>query len=214
MTGSSAGSIEKLEQFLGIPIGFCDELLYENDWSFVIKLHALLESALNELLVSELDNPKLKKFVTKLAIQGRSGKISLAEELNILSKEEKEFIIALTSMRNQFAHVVRCVGTTIPIYLKSLDPAERKKINSCLGLEKFKNISDSSLSQAISENPRVPIIVNAVNVLTSIFIKIEHGIKLSGLKELARVDFSKNRRAAIIKSLTGDLSFGKISPTQ
>ncbi len=38
-------SLQELELDLGLPKGFCIKLLEEDDWSFVIKLHALLESA-------------------------------------------------------------------------------------------------------------------------------------------------------------------------
>ena len=43
-------SLQELELDLGLPKGFCFKLLEEDDWSFVIKLHALLESAVSELI--------------------------------------------------------------------------------------------------------------------------------------------------------------------
>ena len=43
-------SIQELEQALGLPKGFCFKLIEEDDWSFVLKLQALLESAISDLL--------------------------------------------------------------------------------------------------------------------------------------------------------------------
>jgi hypothetical protein len=43
-------SLEALELDLGLPKGFCVKLIEEDDWSFVIKLHALLENAVSELI--------------------------------------------------------------------------------------------------------------------------------------------------------------------
>jgi hypothetical protein len=37
--------LESLEKDLGLPRGFCFRLRHEDDWSFVVKLHALIESA-------------------------------------------------------------------------------------------------------------------------------------------------------------------------
>ena len=47
---SDAG-IAELEQRIGVAPGFFDGLVQEDDWSFVIKLHALLEAACTHFLL-------------------------------------------------------------------------------------------------------------------------------------------------------------------
>ena len=48
--------VENLEKTLGMPPGFLSRLVEEDDWSFVIKSHALIESALSYLLRSLTDH--------------------------------------------------------------------------------------------------------------------------------------------------------------
>jgi hypothetical protein len=52
LAGREHEDINKLEKDLGLPRFFLVEILKEkDDWSFIVKLHALLESACNYLLV-------------------------------------------------------------------------------------------------------------------------------------------------------------------
>lgn len=57
-------AVEELVKELGLPEGFYAELLGEDDWSFIIKLHALMEAAVTGLIVAALghfqcwDEPK------------------------------------------------------------------------------------------------------------------------------------------------------------
>jgi len=47
-------ALEELETRLCLPMGFCEGLRREDDWSFIIKLHALLEAALTALLAAKI----------------------------------------------------------------------------------------------------------------------------------------------------------------
>jgi hypothetical protein len=52
---------EEFERALGIRKGFIGDLAHEDDWSFVIKSHALFEGALTHLLTTTLDRNELKE---------------------------------------------------------------------------------------------------------------------------------------------------------
>ena len=43
--------IVEFEKKLGVPSGFVKKLLDEDDWSFIIKLHALFEASCAHLLI-------------------------------------------------------------------------------------------------------------------------------------------------------------------
>jgi hypothetical protein len=47
-------NIKDIERDLGLPIGFLVTLKEEDDWSFIIKLHALFEAAYSHLLSQTL----------------------------------------------------------------------------------------------------------------------------------------------------------------
>lgn len=44
-------ALNGLEELLGLKKGFIWNLLGEDDWSFVIKLHAVIESCINQVIV-------------------------------------------------------------------------------------------------------------------------------------------------------------------
>ncbi len=46
--------VSELESLLGLPNGFYNNLLAEDDWSFVIKLSALFEAASGQALATKL----------------------------------------------------------------------------------------------------------------------------------------------------------------
>jgi len=53
--------LDSLEDRLGLTRGFCERLASEDDWSFLIKLSALLETALTEAVTRMLNRPELEE---------------------------------------------------------------------------------------------------------------------------------------------------------
>jgi hypothetical protein len=74
--------INELEIDLGVDVGFFESLLNEDDWSFVIKLHALLEAATGHLLVEHFDDKRLEEVIAHLEMSNqRTGKIALLKSM-------------------------------------------------------------------------------------------------------------------------------------
>jgi hypothetical protein len=75
-----------LENEIGLPAGFCERLREEgDDWSFVIKLHALFEAALTQMLTSQLGFPELNPVIAHIDMgHRRTGKIEFAKVLGLL----------------------------------------------------------------------------------------------------------------------------------
>ena len=50
----------------------------ENDWSLIVKLHAMIEAALNSAITARLDTPELEAIVARLDTSNpRTGKVGL-----------------------------------------------------------------------------------------------------------------------------------------
>ena|SRR5437660_11669723 len=80
-------SLGRLEHDSGLPSGFCLALLQENDWSFVIKLHALLETAVSQLLVHALGGEELVDVFSALEMSNtKTGKLAFVKTLGLLPK--------------------------------------------------------------------------------------------------------------------------------
>jgi hypothetical protein len=121
----------KLEKDLGLPGGWYFSLVAEkSDWAFVLKLHALFEAALTHLIEAKLNLPELRRYLDRLNMGGRSGKLALAVALNVIEQKHVRFIEALSTIRNYCIHDVRNVAFVFGQYLKDLDSDTRKNLFS------------------------------------------------------------------------------------
>ncbi len=99
-------AIIDIENRLNLPDGFVVGLTSQDDWSFVVKAHALLEAALTELVVAGLRDPRVSDFVERLNVGGKAGKLSLAERLNLLDADNRKFVDRFGELRNTVLHKV------------------------------------------------------------------------------------------------------------
>ncbi len=121
-------TLRKLEDVLQLPTGFCEGLFREDDWSFIIKLHALCETALTELLVRHTRTEKLRDAFAELEMsRAGTGKIAFAEAFGILDKEDRRYLRALSEIRNRLVHRVQNVSFTLTNYVSGLDSNQRAK---------------------------------------------------------------------------------------
>ena len=120
--------IRHLESDIGVPDGFFRALLKEDDWSFVIKLHALFESAVTHLLEHTLGVPKLGSILGNLELSDKHrGKLAFARELDVLDSSERRFLSVLSEIRNDLVHDVRNVSFDFESYISSRDSNQRKQ---------------------------------------------------------------------------------------
>jgi hypothetical protein len=99
--------VDSFENKLGLKKGIFDKLQKEDDWSFVIKLHALFEAICTQLLVFHLGEDKLSELFTKLELSNKSiGKLVFLKHLELIGKDDRKFIYSLSELRNQLVHNV------------------------------------------------------------------------------------------------------------
>ena len=101
---------KRYEDFFDFESGSLLNIYKSDDFSFFVKYSSFLELVLGQAIFSQIDHPlndslKMAKFVNSLDINNhRSGKIKLAQELDILGKEEANFARKFTEQRNQLVH--------------------------------------------------------------------------------------------------------------
>ena len=111
------GSVKLLERELGIREGFLQSLKNEDDWSFIIKVHALLEGAISHLLCKALGHDQLSEVFSYIEISNkRSGKIAFVKALSLLEKPDRRFINSLSELRNRVVHDVSNVDFNLKEY--------------------------------------------------------------------------------------------------
>lgn len=117
--------IERLESDLRLPSGFFGKLVYDDDWSFVIKLHALIEAAITHLLTMHFGQPALAEVFSFLEMSNqRTGKIAFARASGLIDSDIKRFVQKLSELRNQFAHNVTNTTLTLRQFFSSLDVSD------------------------------------------------------------------------------------------
>lgn len=92
-----------LEHTLELAPGFHDRLLDEDDWSFIIKVSALIENACSYALVTRFDYPHEHKQVFFVDIP-QHLRIKMLHNLGLLEDRHKKVLMKLSTLRNAFAH--------------------------------------------------------------------------------------------------------------
>ena len=126
--------VRQLEEDLRLPVGFFQDLAQEDDWSFVIKLHALIEAAVTHLLVETLARPSLHDIFSRIDISNvQTGKLAFADKLGLVSTDVKRFIRTLSELRNSFVHDVSNVNVDLTHFLERLPLSRRKGLYKAFG---------------------------------------------------------------------------------
>lgn len=102
---------------LALKHGFVKSIEEESDWGFTIKAHALVEAALNHLILIRFDEPKLHAIISKLGTSAEDlSKVAILKSLDLVSKEHRQFIRAFSRLRNAFAHDIKKIDSTLADY--------------------------------------------------------------------------------------------------
>jgi hypothetical protein len=112
--------ISKLEAAIGLPKDFIGNLMEEDDWSFVIKSHSIVEAALAHLLGSVSD-ARLAKLFRRLPLAGPASKLAALEAIDALDAPTRGLIARLAKLRNDLVHDVSYLSFTFEQQLASHD---------------------------------------------------------------------------------------------
>src|SRR5437667_10155251 len=110
-----------------------------DDWSFILKLHAILESALTSLLDKRLPAEDFHNTMTF------ARKIQLVFELPECSRdpEYRSFFFSLNSLRNRFAHSARHIFADFSTVFRDIPPSKRRSLMEALGVAAMTRQADT-----------------------------------------------------------------------
>lgn len=131
----SAKWLASTETSLGLTRGFLIALRVEpDDWSFVIKTHALVEAAVAQLLTAALRDDRLAEFHSRIELSNETrGKIAIVKSLELLGAPHQAFIRKFSELRNLLVHRVENTSFTFAEYLPKLDKQQRKSFWNAIG---------------------------------------------------------------------------------
>jgi len=177
--------VAKLESQLNLSHGFFVELSKEDDWSFVIKCHALMETACSYLLTEYFNKPEYASIFLRLEMSDkRRGKLAFLRAAGLVIKEEARFIIGLSELRNSLVHDIHNIRFQFSEYITSLDKQQRQVFVKNFGypyLDSGKNGNSIIIDgNQILLKPKSTILRGLKTLLTIINMQVD--IKQSRLK--------------------------------
>lgn len=172
-------SVEAFEEKLSLPKGFYEDLVKEDDWSFIIKISALFEAACAHALAVRLNAKELEgNFAHLEQANPKYGKIALLKNLGVLFPDQAKFLERLAALRNQVVHNVSNVGVTFKDLIEEMDNNQKKAFIGWVGhgVVEESEIKGKKITRAqfVLGAPKIALSITAAEVLACIYLEVEH----------------------------------------
>jgi hypothetical protein len=131
MTDTQAAIDEAVQQLIaeiGLPAEFLPALSSDSDWTFLIKLHALIEAAVTHALVVHSGKDEAREVFANLELSStKTGKLAFSKVFLDLLPEDRRFIRSFSELRIILVHDVRNVTFTLSDHFSGL-PLEKQRL--------------------------------------------------------------------------------------
>tara|TARA_B100001971_G_scaffold84647_1_gene78099 strand:+ start:210659 stop:211258 length:600 start_codon:yes stop_codon:yes gene_type:complete len=161
--------LKKAEQELNLPSGAVLDFPNEDDWSFIIKITALIERTINYLVTSDLNDDHVSELIIGQKLR---QKLNLAKNRKIIDPKTFEIFKYVSELRNKAAH--NFLFTFEEIFKDS------DSLNAYKG--KFMDVWNNPVQvgdkkvqakQFIVENPRITIFMDVIGRLSISNLEVE-----------------------------------------
>jgi hypothetical protein len=164
---------------------FLLDLLKQDDWTFVIKAHAFIETAVTQMLVQHLGEVELTKIIELLPLSdNRTGKIAVARQLKLLDDKQRRFVRFFSELRSSLVHRLDNLDFTFENYVSTLDSNQRQSLKESVGWFADDELMRKEWEIIAEDNPRV-------GIYMAIHCFIAHCVlttqQLSALREIDEV---------------------------
>lgn len=184
MEGSIHAEVEAQAERLGLPRDFYSKLLDEDDWSFVIKLNALVEAACSDALAARFHAPELAGCLATLDLgHKRHGKVALLRTLGAIGKEQANVLQVLYELRNKLAHNVSQVSFSFDVYLAEIDPKDKAAFIKHVGHGIKPEVMGVPRDTFVADSPKPALWATVSEVLAC--LHLEHDAAEARLSNLA-----------------------------
>jgi len=180
--------IRAQEARLGLPEGFYLGLFNDGDWSFVIKLNALIEASCTHALVARLHAPELSGPLSSLDLgHSKYGKVALLRALGALSSDQANVLQLLYQLRNTLAHDIKQVSFSFEQHLAAMDKQQRSNffrgaghgVNLVVGVDG----KEMGRDEFVANNPKLALWMTVAEIIACLYL--EHEASQVRLERLA-----------------------------
>lgn len=178
MSSEIQKKVDEFEERLGLPRGFYTQLLNEDDWSFIIKISALIEAACTHILSYKFRHPELEDSFSFLEQGNRkTGRVALLKRTDALYDDQAKVLYSLAELRNSLAHNVKNTNFKFDEYVNELDKNQKEKFVNDFGsgVKDEIVIGDVVVKKAtfVLENPKLAIWLTCHEIIACLYIEIE-----------------------------------------
>ncbi|WP_011299444.1 hypothetical protein [Cupriavidus necator] len=164
--------VARLETSIGLSSGFFKKLQEEDDWTHVVKLHALLEAALSHVIVHRLDCDALGPPISRLEMSDKDkGKVAFASALGLIEAADRAFIILLSQLRNKCVHDVRQAEEfSLAKTCAAMDASQKNNFVKAVWIDEE---TRASVKGKLLSSPRIFLHLGALRVLAVLCMRKE-----------------------------------------
>lgn len=170
---SHSGVLDWALDVLKIPRRLLDSMVQDDDWTFIIKLHGMLEASLNHLILDHVGIPELETFVANLETANTStGKIAFAAACDLISKDERAFIRALATVRNKAVHNILNFDLNLREYVAGLTGQFASDWKKGMGVGAFNLpiLGNLPAEEFAEQNPRIAALSSCLALMKTVWM--------------------------------------------
>jgi DNA-binding MltR family transcriptional regulator len=162
-----------------------------DDWSFVIKAHALIEAAVTGLLTTVLGDDRIRDVLERLPLSdSQAGKITIAKQLGVLTAEQIKFIRKFSELRNQLVHKVDNVGFTFDDFWSKLDGNQKSSWVETISWSLNPDGKESSFTDLIRDYPRIGLQISIFQLVSICQLTATEAATLREITKQSELDTS------------------------
>jgi len=199
-------TVQNIETELELPNGFSKAFLKLEDWTFVVKGWAYVESILELLVWSKIDHMPLefRKVISRIESGNmKTGKLAFAKALELIGPKEWKYLQSFCELRNRVAHGISDIQFDFIGFISSQEDKDKKEFfkkfescNCCCIQELlFKNSKDLEL---LAQHPREYVMAGYYDVLHCLSVRLEHKA-IRAIKNSMNMQLQENLSEAIDK---------------
>jgi hypothetical protein len=149
-------------------------LFKEDDWSLVIKTHAMLEAIVTDLIIARTNEAQLKSVVERLPLHDNQiGKLAIVKQYGLLTKGQLRFIRCASELRNELVHRLENIDFCFEQYVASMDGNQRKAWSESLTWHSLETEASEAWSKAALENTKVAFWFSVYMLVTIVVLDSE-----------------------------------------
>ncbi len=152
---------------------FMLSLVKEDDWSMIIKSHALVEALVTELIVAKMEELNIKAVIERLPLSDEQiGKVRIAKDYGLLSSEERAFVRRFSELRNQLVHRFENIDFDLEAHVSCFDKGQREAWQKVFTWFEHGKEVENSWKEATIDNPKVAVWLSAFMFVSLTCVKI------------------------------------------